>query len=126
MNVQSFTGNGNDVSEIYIKTTKAISNIRLGKGPQFLVFDTYRWLEHCGPNYDNDIGYRTEEEFVMWKKKDPLKNFQEELINKNIISNKEISKIKREIEEEVHQSFEFAEKSPFPKPSEVSKYIFKE
>ena len=27
-----------------------------------------------GPNYDNDIGYRDEEEFNEWKEKDPIKS----------------------------------------------------
>ena len=31
--------------------------------PVFIEFQTYRWLEHCGPNFDNNIGYRSEKEF---------------------------------------------------------------
>ena len=38
----------------------ALADIRAGGGPRFLEFSTYRWREHCGPFYDNDIGYRTE------------------------------------------------------------------
>ena len=49
--------------------TKAI---RTDGGPGLIELETYRWREHCGPNYDNDIGYRTEEEFEMWKDNDPL------------------------------------------------------
>ena len=26
--------------------------------PVFLEFETYRWLEHCGPNNDDDLKYR--------------------------------------------------------------------
>ena len=50
-----------------------------GLGTQFIEFNTYRWREHCGPNYDNDIGYRSEAEYLEWKEKDPLKG-----IDKNI------------------------------------------
>ena len=38
------------------------------KGP-FYSLNTYRHREHCGPNYDNNIGYRTEKEFKHWKKR---------------------------------------------------------
>ena len=38
-----------------------MTRIRAGRGPQFVELETYRWREHCGPNYDNDLGYRTEE-----------------------------------------------------------------
>ena len=37
----------------------AVARARAGDGPTFILADTYRWREHCGPNYDNDIGYRT-------------------------------------------------------------------
>ena len=49
-------------------------------GPGLIELETYRWREHCGPNYDNDIGYRTEEEFEMWKDNDPLGILEKRLI----------------------------------------------
>ena len=64
---------------------------------QFLEFDTYRWREHCGPNYDNDIGYREESEFLYWKKKDPLKDFYTHNSKKYI--DKKIQKINKEIDD---------------------------
>ena len=66
-------GDGNDVEEVYRLAEQAISSIREGNGPVFLEFDTYRHREHCGSNFDNDIGYRTEEEFLFWKDKCPIK-----------------------------------------------------
>ena len=72
MGIHSDQGNGNDGIEVYEKTKKVISEIKSNSSPRFLEFETYRWREHCGPNYDNDIGYRTEEEFFEWEKKDPV------------------------------------------------------
>jgi len=86
----------------------ARNKIMLGNGPQFLEFDTYRWREHCGPNYDNDIGYREEEEFLEWKKKDPLKD---------VFESKDIDLVKvffNKFNAEIHQAHHFAEKSEFP------------
>ena len=46
-----------------------IREIRTGESNTWFVeFDTYRWREHCGYQYDNHIGYRDEEEFLAWKK----------------------------------------------------------
>ena len=50
----------------------------------FLEFFTYRWLEHCGTNFDNDIGYRSKKEYISWKKKDPLNNYIKKLIKLNL------------------------------------------
>ncbi len=68
---KSNDGDGNNADEIYSLMKSAVEFVRTGKGPYFLELYTYRWREHCGPNYDNDIGYRTEEEFESWKLKDP-------------------------------------------------------
>ena len=119
--IQTFYGNGNDISEVSEITKNAIDNIRRGCGPQFLQFSTYRWREHCGPNYDNDIGYRTEEEFELWKLKDPIKHCEDNLINDD---KKKINKLKIEIQKEVDSAFEFAENSPFPKSEEAFKDLF--
>ena len=79
---------------------------------QFLEFETYRWREHCGPNYDNDIGYRTEEEFLDWQKRDPIKNILEKIDKKIVQGLRE--RINNEINKEIDEAFNFAEQSPFP------------
>ena len=70
MGIKSFNADGNDVLKVYNIVSRELSKIRSGFGPRFIEFDTYRWREHCGPNFDNDIGYRTKKEFLRWKKKD--------------------------------------------------------
>jgi TPP-dependent pyruvate/acetoin dehydrogenase alpha subunit len=60
--IESRQGDGNDVAEVYELAGEAVEKARRGGGPSFLEFKTYRWREHCGPNFDNDIGYRTEAE----------------------------------------------------------------
>ena len=53
---------GNDVIKVYKVAKKAIEKARKGEGPSFIECQTYRWLEHVGPNYDFDLGYRTKDE----------------------------------------------------------------
>src|SRR5213075_2468764 len=80
MGIPSSYGDGNDVIDVYRRSRDAVAAIRDGKGPQFLEFETYRWREHCGPNYDNDIGYRTESEFLEWKAKEPISRLESSLL----------------------------------------------
>ena len=108
MGISAQHGNGNDVEEVARKVKHAKTIILKSGGPQFLEFDTYRWREHCGPNFDNNIGYREESEFLKWKKKDPLKNFYSENSQKYI--DRKIDTISREIDD-AHQ---FADDSKFP------------
>ena len=108
MGISAQHGNGNDVEEVARKVKHAKTMILQSGGPQFLEFDTYRWREHCGPNFDNNIGYREESEFLKWKKKDPLKNFYSENSQKYI--DRKIDTISQEIDD-AHQ---FADDSKFP------------
>jgi TPP-dependent pyruvate/acetoin dehydrogenase alpha subunit len=124
MGIPSKVGNGNNVIEIYTYANEAIQSIRNGNGPRFLEFHTYRWREHCGPNYDNHIGYRTEAEYLKWKKLDPILALEVELLDENVITDREIEKMNNLIVKEVEEAFTFAEKSPFPKPSEAFQHIY--
>lgn len=107
-------GDGNDVARVFEMVSEALDSIRKGGGPRFLEFATYRWLEHCGPHYDNDIGYRTEAEFLEWKAKEPIGRFESSLGSRGVISGSEAGQMDAAIEREVNAAFEFADASPFP------------
>lgn len=106
---------GNDVEVVFKTVTQVVENVRAGHGPCFIELKTYRWREHCGPNFDNDIGYRSEEEFIAWKKKDPIALYSPQF------SNTEEEFQKAEIE--VNQAFDFARSSPFPDLNTASQNV---
>ena len=116
---------GNDVKKVNSLASKAISYIRDKGSPYFIELSTYRWREHCGPNYDNDIGYRSEDEFLEWKKRDPIKLFKNTLIREDSRNQKELAKIKNLVQLEVDNAFDFAEKSPFPDSKKAFESMFK-
>ena len=118
------TGNGNDAVEVYKICRDAVSNIRAGSGPRFLEFETYRWREHCGPNFDNDIGYRTEAEFESWKKREPIEPLLRFMIENQLLSSADVEEMDRKIENETKEAFAFAESSPFPELSETFQNIY--
>jgi pyruvate dehydrogenase E1 component alpha subunit len=116
--------NGNDPEQVYAAVTQALAAIRSGGGPRLLEFSTYRWLEHCGPNYDNDIGYRSEEEFLEWQRRDPVATYQESVLARGLCTAADIQMMDRRIEEELAQAFAFAEASPFPDPASAGHGIY--
>ena len=116
---------GNDVRKVNSLASKAVSHIRDNGSPYFIELSTYRWREHCGPNYDNDIGYRSEDEFLEWKKRDPIKLFKNTLIREDSRNQKELAKIKNLVQLEVDNAFDFAEKSPFPDSKKAFESMFK-
>jgi pyruvate dehydrogenase E1 component alpha subunit len=124
--ISSDCGDGNNAYEVYTLTKKVVESIRKGTGPVFLEFSTYRWREHCGPNYDNTIGYRTEEEFLSWKAKDPIVLFVESLKDKGMLHDGFLGAIEQKIHTEISEAFEFAENSPFPEHEMAFSQLFKQ
>jgi pyruvate dehydrogenase E1 component alpha subunit len=105
---------GNDAAKVYDKVCSAVAEIRSGGGPRLLEFSTYRWLEHCGPSFDNHIGYRSESEFLEWKAKEPIARFEKEMLENSTITTEELQLMNENIALEVEEAFNFAEESPMP------------
>ncbi len=123
--VSSAHEDGNDVRKVNKLTNKAITKIRETSMPFFIELETYRWREHCGPNYDNDIGYRSQSEYLQWKKKDPITLFERIMLKEKIVDKDLLKSIKKDTELLINKAFEYAKKSPFPDPKDAFKGIFK-
>jgi len=119
-------GDGNDAVAVYEEIRESAARVRAGNGPCFLEFETYRWREHCGPNFDNDIGYRHEEEFLNWKAKDPIPRLTEQLLASGVTSKTSLAAMEAAIAEEIEQAFAFAEAAPFPEPEALHAHLYGE
>ncbi len=111
----TLTDDGNDAVKVYASSKRAVEHIRQGKGPAFLELSTYRWREHCGPNYDNDIGYRTTKEYEDWRKQDPLENLQGSLLSQGVLTHGKIDQMEKTARLEIDEAVKFAKSSAFPK-----------
>ena len=69
--MEYFNADGNDPDVVYELCKALIEDTRRGGGPKYVELQTYRWREHCGPNYDDDLGYRSALEIKHWRKNDP-------------------------------------------------------
>jgi len=116
LGLPAYTGDGNDVAAVHAKVCESIAEIRAGGGPRFVEFSTYRWLEHCGPSYDNHIGYRSESEFLEWQAKEPITRFERVMLDNSTITAAELQLMNDNIALEVEEAFTFAEASPMPGP----------
>ena len=122
--VKSHKGNGNDILEVYNITETTINYVKNDKKPALIEFETFRWLEHCGPNWDDNLGYREEGELQKWMDACPIKNFEKILIGNELDKNK-IKELKEKISKEIDEAFDFAKKSPFPSIELLNLHIYK-
>lgn len=101
-----------------------ISHARMGQGPSFIEISTYRKLEHCGPNDDDNLGYRPASELEIFKERDPLLRLEAILIENGSLSADEINDIKQNHLIEIDEAFCFAESSRFPTIEEVLQGVY--
>jgi pyruvate dehydrogenase E1 component alpha subunit len=115
---------GNDVRAVLRAANEAVDQARSGGGASFILADTYRWREHCGPFYDNDLGYRTEEEFEAWRKRDPIARHRRLLTEAGLLDPEGEAALVRTIEDEIAEAFAFAEAAPYPEPDTAGEGVY--
>ena len=69
-------------------------------------------------------GYRTREEVLDWKKKDPIDVFRERLISEYGQEAKNLDLIQRECQEIVQGAIDFAINSPEPEAFETHTHVY--
>ncbi|MEQ9560280.1 MAG: thiamine pyrophosphate-dependent dehydrogenase E1 component subunit alpha [Rhodospirillales bacterium] len=111
--VPAVTVDGNDVFAVWRHAGEAIERARGGGGPTLLEFMTYRWLEHCGPLGDDDLGYRPAAEVAAWRERCPLVHAEKALGESGLTDDLRAA-MEAEISKEIDDAFAFAKASPFP------------
>lgn len=105
-----------DPDKSLIQLQDIIELTRLNQTPTFVEMDTFRFLEHCGPAEDDHLDYRDSRYIEDAKSKDPLMMIEKELMSEFPEWGKTSSRIRREIEAEIQNAFDFARNSPYPDP----------
>ncbi len=117
--VAAYRADGNDVDAVRNAAGAALRGMSACPSPKLLLLDTYRWREHCGHAFDNHIGYRSEEEYLAWKKRDPVGNFRDRLAAEGALGKREEVNLRCEIAGEIKKAFDRAEAAPFPSADNV-------
>jgi pyruvate dehydrogenase E1 component alpha subunit len=109
---------GQDVEEVYKAAQRAVRHAREGKGPVFLLANTYRLTGH----YVGDPQvYRPREEVrEVRQTQDPL----EKLRAKLEVGQEEWDELEREVAELVEASVEFARNGTDPRPEDALKNVY--
>lgn len=122
--VKSLFCDGNDVFKCLHAFKKAKAYVKKFKKPIFIEFKTYRHLEHCGPNNDDSLNYRSKSEIKHWLKKDPLILLKNKIIRKKIFSAEFIKKLEDQIDAIISKEMIYAEKAKFPDLKNAIKGIY--
>ncbi len=121
--IESAKCDGNNFIDTFTNAKKVIKEVRKSK-PYLLQLDTYRFVEHCGPNSDDHLKYRDNKELNHWLKKCPIAHIEKFMLKNNIIKQEYLIKLSSKIHSKVMRAFNLALKSPLPKSKDASKYSY--
>ena len=116
--MESLKVDGQDVEAVHRATARAVEHARSGRGPVFLLCETYRLVGH----YVGDPQvYRDKEEIQRLREtEDPIDKLRERLG----LSDEELGEIDREITQVVEDSVEFAKSGTDPEPGDALKNVY--
>lgn len=112
---------GNDVIAVYKAAQEAVDRARAGEGPSLIEAMTDRWYGH----YIGDPQkYRDSADIEAVRGHDPILRLGRFLLEQGACKQAELDEILKAIDEEVEESVRFAEASPMPDPSELTRYVY--
>lgn len=122
--VTSYAGNGSNIEEVLDLSRQAVHLARSGFGPQFIEFSVFRWREHCGPNFDDHLNYRTEREIRDGIEGCPISRYLNHLEQSALVSKKIVADMEIEIQREIEIAFEYALSSGKPDPADAHRGVY--
>jgi pyruvate dehydrogenase E1 component alpha subunit len=120
-NVTSQSVDGMNVLEVIEKTKEALDFIKREGRPFFLEFRTYRFRPHS--MFDPEL-YRSKEEVIKWKEKDPITFLIKHMKEKNLLSEEDIQELERKVEEEMQEAISFAENCENEPLEDLEKHLY--
>ena len=115
---------GQDVRGVYATASGYIDRARQGKGPGFLLCNTYRYRGHHVGDIKRDY-YRTKDEEQEWMKtRDPIQRLAKWMIGERLADQAKFDAIEAEIKTEMKAAVDFAINAPYPGVNEVEEDVY--
>ena len=115
---------GNNAMTVYEAMNGVVEKARGGGGPSFLMCNTRRWREHCGPRYDYELGQMTEQEFETLRADCPMARLGAELREAGLLDDAGEETLRAELGREIDEAFEFARNAPFPELETAGDHVY--
>ncbi|WP_405397181.1 thiamine pyrophosphate-dependent enzyme [Maribacter sp. Asnod2-G09] len=121
--MESHIIDGNNILEVYFKVAHLVRDMRINPRPILLEFKTFRMRGH---EEASGTKYVPQELLDTWAEKDPLENFTQYLLGKNILTDESIAKYKADIQSEIdeHLKIAFAEEAIIPDQSKELSEVY--
>ena len=114
---------GNDALAVHEATLRGAAHARAGLGPYLIECKTFRMTGHSA----HDPGdYVPPHLWTEWEQKDPIAQLERRIVENRWATAEDLAAIRSGIQLEVDEAVEWADKSPYPDPSDVTKNVYGE
>jgi len=120
----TFVGDGNDVEEVRSLAEQAVAAARAGRGPQFLELSTFRWREHCGPNFDHELNYRAVADIEAGLADCPIERYKVLMEKGGVDMTDLVAQLEEQCRREIDVAFAFSDQSENPRPTSASEKLY--
>lgn len=123
-NIKYISAKDHQLESIFRISKLSTDYVRKFSKPCMIEINTYRYLEHCGPNNDDQLNYRDTHEIKFWKQRDPVNYLYKHLLKLKVISKEENEKIINNYLSLIYKNFDKAENSKLPSKYQASKFVY--
>ncbi len=120
-NIPARIVDGNNFAEVAAAACEAVDRGRAGEGPSLIESKTYRIRGHSRSDRNR---YRTKDEIEDWVRRDPIRQFEEELAALGILDAAEIAGLHEQVEREIAEGLAYAADSPAPDVGELLRDVY--
>jgi pyruvate dehydrogenase E1 component alpha subunit len=121
-----FKADGNSFIDVYETTKAGIEEMLKTGKPSVVECVTFRHMAHSAPIFDDELGYRLQDDRDTRVSKCPIRNLKEEIIRSGIADLEVLSELEKNINEEIEGAIQFGKESPFPKAEELMEGVYSE
>jgi pyruvate dehydrogenase E1 component alpha subunit len=115
---------GQDVRAVYALASRFVEQAREGKGPSFILANTYRYKGHHVGDVSREY-YRPKKEESEWMTyRDPINLLADLLIAEKLADKIKLDAIQGEVKAEIDAAVAFATKSPYPGVNQVQEDVY--
>ncbi len=121
--ITSSAVDGMDLFAVMEAAEAAVLQVRTTGKPYFLVCNTYRFRAHS--MFDAEL-YREKSEVEKWKKRDPIPQVEQFMLQQAWIDEDGIGEIRQRVEDEVQRAVAFAEAGTAEPLEELTRFVYTE
>lgn len=103
-NIPAWKVDGMDPLAVHLAMKDALAIMRDGGGPTIIEADVYRFFHQNGPLPGSAFGYRTKEEEIEWRNRDPVDRVANVMIERQLIDEAGVASLHQQIQSALDQA----------------------